>query len=441
MSENTEVAETKFINIVAVTKYAVVIKITNITTKVSETHTFEGKESGSGITLSTAVDASHKACSDHVNKKVSKYHKKGFHTTHNVTYTTAFQYYYSIEIDGVTRNYLLVNIDPNDVSNIKNVLLCFPGGAETNSEFVNYTEFNYIGSPVIVFLGQSSINTYSWQNAFPQLYYNFIQNDVTLSYQNDVTFVDTVLSNLFKNTIPELFLTGKSDGSGFCVLYSNISNYKSNIKAIGICSSAIFYVTSGGNVETFDINNQGSYYVNKTNDAIIPKGNTLPPSNISLFIMHGTGDTVIPYDGPIYSENLIKGSLWEFIDRSHKNTYTVNFPSYILQIVETNSMVQTYNSFTDPTFTNTNPGYSYSVYSSNNPTNNNQVLNFITINDQDHVWSGHDDSGPNSNEPSNFTMDATYLMIKFFKLEIGNYKQTVQHIPSNLLNYNNELIN
>ena len=123
----------------------------------------------------------------------------GYDTTHTLTYNTIVENYYRIEVDGVTRNYLLVNIDPNDVSNIKNVLLCFPGGSESVSKFIDYTSFNYIDSPVIVFLGQQSINTYTWQNAFPWLYNNFNQDGVTITYQNDVKFVDTVLSNLFNN--------------------------------------------------------------------------------------------------------------------------------------------------------------------------------------------------------------------------------------------------
>lgn len=343
----------------------------------------------------------------------------------------------SIEIDGVTREYLLININPNDVSNIKNVLLCFPGGGETNTEFVDYTEFNNIDSPVIVFLGQTTINTYSWQNAFPWLYNNFNQNGVTLSYQNDVTFVDTVLSNLFGNTIPELFLTGKSDGGGFCMLYSNISKYKQNIKAIGICSSAHFYVKSDENIDTFDINNEDTYFKG-TNDTIIPKGNVLLPPNISLFIMHGTGDTVMPYKGENYKNKKadVNGSLWSVIDPTVKNnkggitdnTYTVNFPDYIQEIVNKNNLNLKY------IYSNTK--YSYLVYSSNS----NQVLNFITINNQNHDWSGHYNSGPNSNEPSNFTMDATYLLTKFFNLSIGKYSPKVKTIPPTLLTYNNELI-
>jgi poly(3-hydroxybutyrate) depolymerase len=419
------------------------VKKTSTATGITETITHTGTASGSDDDYRKALVAAHSVASEGASSMSLSHYASGYNTTHTITYTatataTADENYYSnysIEIDGITRNYLLVNINPNDVSNINinNVLLCFPGGGETNTEFINYTAFNYIGSPVIVFLGQQSINTYTWQNAFPWLYNNFNQNGVTITYQNDVNFVDTVLSNLFGNTIPELFLTGKSDGGGFCVLYSNISKYKSNIKAIGICSSAHFGLNSIENIDSFNISN----CFTGNNNTIIPYNIILPPPNISVFIIHGTGDTTMPYIGQPYKEEINSDSLWKVIDSTFKNTYTVNIPTYIQEIVKTNNFSNLkYDSSTDQNFTNQN--YSYSVYSSNN----NQILNFITINNQDHDWSGHYNSGPNSNEPSNFTMDATYLMIKFFKLEIGNYKPTVTlAIPSNLLNYNNEIIN
>ena len=344
----------------------------------------------------------------------------------------------SIEIDGVKREYLLININPNDISNIKNVLLCFSGGGETNTEFINYTEFNHIYSPVIVFLGQLSINTYTWQNAFPWLYNNFNKNGAILNYQNDVKFVDTVLSNLFKNNIPELFLTGKSDGGGFCMLYSNISKYKLNIKAIGICSSALYGLNSSYNIGSIDINN---CFIGN-NNTVIPYNIILPATNISLFIIHGTGDNVMPYNGKHciqsnYQKADVEGSLWPVIDTTVKinnngkltdNTYTANIPYYIKEIVDNNNLIPKYNS--------TNIQYSYSVYSSNN----NTVLNFVTINNQNHAWAGHFNSGPNSNGPSNLIMDSTYLFLKFFNLPIDKYSPKVKSIPHTLLTYNNELM-
>lgn len=403
----------------------------------SKTATYTGSASGSGIDYILAVTVANNVASENATAISLSYYVDGYDTTHSITYNTVTENYQSIEIDGVTRNYVLININSNDISNIQNVLLCFPGGGESDSTFIDYTSFNYIGSPVIVFLGQSSENTYTFQNAFPWLYNNFNQNGVTLSYQNDVKFVDTVLLNLFGSNTPELFLTGKSDGGGFCILYSNISNYKLNIKAIGICSSAHYGLNSAENIGSFDINN---CFIGN-NNTIIPYNIILPP-NISIFIIHGTGDIVMPYYGQHcveqnFNRAITPTSLWQVIDPTLEvnngvitnNTFTVSFPSYIQEIINNNNLTQSYGS--------TTPTYSYSGYSSNN----NNVLNFITIYNQNHDWSGHYDSGPDSNQPANFTMDATYLMIKFFNLEIGSYIPTVQSIPCNLLTYKNEIIN
>ena len=131
----------------------------------------------------------------------------------------------SIQINGVTRQYLKINFNHSSLFD-NNILLCFPGGAESMFTFLNYTNFDKIGSRVIIFEGQKSINTYSFQSSFPQMFNNV---------ENDVYFVDTVIkNNLFLSNIfaPKLFLTGKSDGAGFAVLYSSISYYKKHIKAI-----------------------------------------------------------------------------------------------------------------------------------------------------------------------------------------------------------------
>lgn len=355
--------------------------------------------------------------------------------------------YSSIQINGVTRYYFLININPNDVSNIKNVLLCFPAALMSISEFVNITAFNYTGSPIIVFLGQESINKFTWQNAFVWLYNNYNQNGTTLNYQNDVTFVDSVLSKLFRNNIPDLFLTGLSDGGGFCITYSNLTKYKEKVKAIGICSSAHYGLNSIKNIDSFDIKN---CFIGNNNTKI-PYNIILPP-NISLFIMHGTGDTIMPFNGQncpgennwvpfFYPTPTINGSLWPVIDPTLEfnngnftnNTYTVSLPDYINKIIESNDLTPSPQLPQEPP----DGSYFYSVYSNKK---NNTVLNFIAITNQDHDWSGHYNSGPNANLPPNFIMDATQLLIKFFKLDQGNYIPTVIPFPVNLLNYKNEII-
>jgi poly(3-hydroxybutyrate) depolymerase len=318
----------------------------------------------------------------------------------------------SIKIDNKSRQYLKINFNRDDVFD-NSILLCFPGGAESMFTFLNYTNFQNIGSRVIIFEGQKSVNKCSFQNAFPQMFINI---------QNDAYFVDMVIKDLVKDN--KLFLTGKSDGAGFAVLYANISQYKNHIKAIGICSAAHF--------GTGSIDNIGPYgHINKTsNNTIIPYNILLPPSNISTFHMHGTGDQVIPYNGENYMNkgayNLATKtdfSFWPKIDPTMKNTYVPNIDNYFNKIIDRNG----YNS-------PQKLSYSKNTYSFQSASNN--IL--ISVIGQNHCWSGHTDSGPDSNKAPNMNLDATYLLCLFFKLNIGDYIPTINTIPYGLKTYDGD---
>ena len=338
----------------------------------------------------------------------------------------------TISINGINRNYKLNKID----TNIDTVLLCFPGGGDTIETFISYSGLDQIDSSIIIFEGQKSINKYSWQNAFPWLYKDEVQNDVL--------FVDTVLKSIYNTNIPTIFLTGKSDGGGFSVLYSNISNYKNNIKAIGIFSSAHFGLSSFSNISPYDINNINIISPN----IIIPKNIVLPSNNVSIFLIHGTGDQIMPYLGINFESSLAlkqssdniasdKISLWSNIDTgipNNNNTYTVNIPSYISNIIKTYNN----NVYSNTAFSNSNTIYTWSSSTSNS----NLVFNSINIINQNHNWSGHTGSnaGPDNNNIANSYLDATYLLIKFLKLNQGTYKPTISTIPSNLRTYDNNII-
>ena len=305
--------------------------------------------------------------------------------------------YHRIEIDGYIR-YYATNIDSN--VNKSSVLLCFPGGGETIQEFAEFTGFGKIGSAVIIFQGQPSANKFTFQNAFPWIYKSHSQNDVL--------FVDTVLTKLFVN-VPNIFLTGKSDGGGFTILYSRSSTYKSNIKAIALGSSAHFIL----------------------NDPIITpaeENKVIPFRDISMFIIHGTNDTIMPYFGEKYANKLAISkknvTIWEEIDPGTSNTFTVNFPNYFAYIKNNDTL--------DEVFEDTTTNYTCTVNAKNSI-----VLNTISILGQDHDWSGHKNSGPRSNEPENFYLDTTYLFLQFFKLEQGDYVPTIYTIPPQLKTYDN----
>jgi len=321
-----------------------------------------------------------------------------------------------LKINNTIRRYLKINFNRIDIFD-NNVLLCFPGGGESMFSFLNYTNFDKIDSRVIIFEGQKSGNKYTFQNAFPWVFSNFIQNDIY--------FVDSVIKDLLKYKLfpPKLFLTGKSDGAGFAVLYANISFYKKHIKAIGLCSAAHFGTKS--------INNIGYYgHINKTSNGVIIPYNIILPPNISIFIMHGTNDQVMPYNGQHYKnkhayrlgiENM---TIWPKIDPNMDNTYTPNIYNYVNLIID--SMT---NSMTDDI------KYSKKNYSCQIISKNKLHLNFITINGQNHCWSGHTNSGPESNDAPNMNLDATYLLSLFFRLKLGKYIPTINFIPHGLKAY------
>ena len=242
------------------------------------------------------------------------------------------------------------------------------------------------------------------------------------------------MDTIYGTNIPtNIFLTGKSDGAGFTVLYSQLSTHKSNIRAIGLASSAHFGLDSSTNIGTYSIGTSQQLF----NGIIIPNNIIIPGNSVSVFIMHGTGDTVMPYNGQNYiSSTAYSGSsnsIWSTIDPALNevggqiisNTYTTNFPSYISQIQTLNNL------------TNISPSYSNSQYSWNYSTNagGNIVLNSILITDQNHDWSGHNYSGPDSDSGANFYLDATYLFVLFFKLNLGNYVTNIPVVPSNLKAY------
>ena len=89
------------------------------------------------------------------------------------------------------------------------------------------------------------------------------------------------------------------------MLYSNISIYKKNIKAIGICSSAHFGLELSNNIAQYSVNN-----VIKKNNVIIPKNIILPPNNVSIFIIYGTSDEVMPYEGQKFTNK----SMYKYIN-------------------------------------------------------------------------------------------------------------------------------
>jgi poly(3-hydroxybutyrate) depolymerase len=338
----------------------------------------------------------------------------------------------SIVVNGYTRYYLAINFRKPIASNT--VLLCFPGGSETMYDFINYTGFAAMNNYILVFQGQPCGNTFSWQNAFPWL--------LKTGYQHDVKFIDSVLDIYFNTINPSLFLTGKSDGAGFAILYSHLSRYKPYMNGIGVCSSALYGVNSAANIGLY---NSKNVYETARDHVRIPYNIIVPKSDIPLFIIHGTGDTVMPFTGQNYLDATAYAdrqngpfyTLWKSVDPSLNgppsvpsvvsNTYTANIATYISDSVALNALA------VHSEYVGT--GYSATAYLSPN-----DVMNFITIQKQNHCWSGHTNSGPDSGGKSNLLLDATYLFALFFRMDLGTYVPTVTTIPPELLTFDHRLI-
>lgn len=336
----------------------------------------------------------------------------------------------SISINARLRKYFIIP----SIQKSQNILLCFPGGSETIEKFVSFTNVDLIDNTdttIIVFEGQYANNTYAWQNAFVWLKSKFY---------NDVLFIDSVLEkeNLISNN-PNIFLTGKSDGAGFCILYSNLSRYLNLIKGIFVCSGAYFGLDKSNNISTFNINNTITINLdsNNSNSIIVPKNIVIPKQNISITIIHGTADKIMPYLGQNYTnDNAYRDdSIWKKIDdklskqnnKVSSNTYTANIPNFVDAIVNSNGL--------KPYKFDSNNNYFINSYSKS-LTN----FNFIKINDQNHDWSGHDSSGPDSTEQANKYLDATYLLCNFFNLKLKkDYKLKYNEIPFGFLQYNTSI--
>jgi len=337
-----------------------------------------------------------------------------------------------IVINNITRHYFIIS----SIQKSQNILLCFPGGSETIKKFLSFTNIDLIdnnNTTIIVFEGQPANNTYAWQNAFVWLKNNF---------QNDVLFIDTVLryEKLISNNI-NIFLTGKSDGSGFCMLYSNLSSFSNYIKGIFACSGAYFGLNQLDNISPFDIKNTITINSSDNKNTIyVPKNIIIPKNNISITIMHGTADQVMPFNGKNYTNvNAYRdNSIWNKIDNIlskqnnivTSNTYTANIESFAKAIVDFNNL---------KLYKTNHRSDKYSIDSYRKSLTN---FNLIKINFQNHDWSGHDNSGPNSNDSQNKYLDATYLLSKFFNLDLKkDYKLIYKDIPDGFLKYNASIQN
>lgn len=229
-----------------------------------------------------------------------------------------------------------------------------------------------------------------------------------------------------------------------------ISKYQYDIKGIFVCSGAYFgLVNAESNIGLYDSDN--TCELDDNVNIRVPSNIVIPKKNISITILHGTSDKIMSYMGQKYSNLKAyygSDSAWKEVDGSifydqksemvQSNTFTANIKEFVNVIIDINQLNENYQFVK---YFTVNVG-EYSALSCTN-VDHTMSLNFITIQDQDHDWSGHIFSGPHSNvsNQANFQLDATYLLCQFFNWKL-NYPPTYHNhvidstaIPSNFLKY------
>jgi predicted esterase len=353
-----------------------------------------------------------------------------------------------ITIDGTERKYMFSgngNVDNYKDEKLPIILLFHGNGEEIYNTtpptlgILNYTELYSVNALIIAFQGQPDKTLLtSWQTCFPVM----IENPL-----DDVAFVNQVVSTLPNEIAGEnynvkinknkIFAIGKSDGAGFA-LYLSIKNPQLKIKALGLCSGT--YLALNNSINFGNITNQ---------NFILPENCSIP-----LLEFHGTGDQVMPYSGTNYLTSAAinpEGNPYNWINIDpdlvianyfeppefdqyyvkSSNTYTANILAYWINWSKKNQnkcfklinygnnlLFQWYNK-------------SHCSKKKSNPVVHVQITN------QNHDWSGHLYSGPDSDSVYNATLDATVIVCHFLKIDYSEYTPTVSTDTSQIITYKN----
>lgn len=279
---------------------------------------------------------------------------------------------------------------------------------------LNYTKLYEADCVTIAFQGQQSNNIFSWISAFPWMKAN---------PQNDVDFVETVLDDILKSDFSKkhindkIFAAGKSDGGEFC-LYLNNNSKKIKLNGIAMISAA-----------HFTLNNENEFI----SKYLLNSDNKIGIDTIS---MHGTKDQVMPFNGKHFTNRKAiedslkeKESYWKTIDSNvqenplNSNTYTVNIPNFWNSITD-NMEIQITKKF----------GIDNKSELKKYTDTNNTRFYSIEVTDQNHCWSGHENSGPESSLEPNKQFDATAAICSFFNISLNkSYSNSFLSKTENLI--------
>jgi len=177
---------------------------------------------------------------------------------------------------------------------------------------------------------------------------NLIENIFQLkSYNDDTKKITYKLLNNYYNIENHNNIMNDTDRTSVGLLWHE--NIIDSIEKMNKKESIPLYINQLDNISPFDIKNTITINSSDNKNTIyVPKNIIIPKNNISITIMHGTADQVMPFNGKNYTNvNAYRdNSIWNKIDNIlskqnnivTSNTYTANIESFAKAIVDFNNL-------------------------------------------------------------------------------------------------------
>jgi polyhydroxybutyrate depolymerase len=276
------------------------------------------------------------------------------------------------------------------------IIFAFHGGGEKlhtdkQSGFLDFTNLSDAGAIVIAPVGNKSHNGHSWINAFPWMDEN-PEDDLRLTI--DLVAEIKRLPGLPQINFERVYALGKSDGSGMAMYLACHANDNLSLKAVALVSGAYFGVKSPNNFGT------------EPNQICVPK------QPIKMILVHGSKDQVMPYDGQNFvNARALKHfkDYWQskdsLVSAKSSNTFTANVEQYA------DFLAQRVNNCKRKKIEK----FSENSLKFHWESCREEFLH-IKIEGGNHVWTGHEKSGPDSGKVPNMDFDVTEEVLKFFDI-------------------------
>jgi len=300
----------------------------------------------------------------------------------------------TIDVQGTLRTYIVTGCADHQKPKGLPIILSFHAGGgvlhtSTGTGFIDYTGLASAPALVVFPIGNPSWNNHSWMSAFPWMKSNLY---------DDYALVEQLLielkrrSELPKVNLEEIFAVGKSDGAGFALSLTCNPVKTYTLAGVAVVSGAYFGL---GSVNAFGASEHAI---------------CLPVSSTPILMIHGTGDSVMPFEGqPFLNARALahSGDFWSQIDPSvtsdSSNTFTADISGYAEAIALGPEACK--------------QSEVERVYSNSLRTNwmgCKAPFATIWVTGGNHVWMGHSQSGPGSGKPPNMDFDATNTILEFF---------------------------